>query len=271
MSHQNALVNYLTQLGVSFADANDAAQLTTLSSEALDLLGRKPDGTLAPTAAHDWEEWLSDEHTRYYYVNKPAGLNQWDAPLAFRFLEWALDAHLYGISIRLARDIYQRIDGVVSMNPQDVAWRALGTLSKMLTNVAGCNNSVEKYRTVRVQNPAFKAAVYNVPGALAVLQIAGFKLLGETVAIPADAPMAPLRATAARVQRYSSGKGHSGTARVDDSGRTGKTRPPSPYYGTAGFMYQEQIWHCGACDHAVNDGSERLWTGRVDAPEGEFR
>lgn len=32
-----------------------------------------------------------------------------------------------------------------------------------------------------------------------------------------------------------------------------------------------QIWHCNICDHPINDGSERLWTGKHDAPHGEFR
>lgn len=34
---------------------------------------------------------------------------------------------------------------------------------------------------------------------------------------------------------------------------------------------QIQIWHCTLCGHPINDGSERLWTGRFDAPQGEYR
>ncbi len=32
-----------------------------------------------------------------------------------------------------------------------------------------------------------------------------------------------------------------------------------------------QIFHCSVCDRPINDGSERLWTGRHDAPPGEYR
>ena len=48
-------------------------------------------------------------------------------------------------------------------------------------------------------------------------------------------------------------------------------RPPSPHYGKPGFRYQGRIYHCSCCDHPINDGSERLFTGRHDAPHGEYR
>ena len=38
-----------------------------------------------------------------------------------------------------------------------------------------------------------------------------------------------------------------------------------------GYRYQEHIFHCSACSHGINDGSERLFTGLHTAPKGEFR
>lgn len=29
--------------------------------------------------------------------------------------------------------------------------------------------------------------------------------------------------------------------------------------------------YCGRCDELIHDGSERTWTGRYDAPIGQFR
>ena len=31
--------------------------------------------------------------------------------------------------------------------------------------------------------------------------------------------------------------------------------------GTVGYRYQERIFNCNECDHGINDGSERLFTG----------
>ena len=38
-----------------------------------------------------------------------------------------------------------------------------------------------------------------------------------------------------------------------------------------GFRYQTVIHHCSLCDHPINDGSERLFTGSYDSPKGECR
>ena len=46
--------------------------------------------------------------------------------------------------------------------------QALATLAKVACNVADCGNSVEKYRAVKVENPKFRAAVWDVPGAAQV-------------------------------------------------------------------------------------------------------
>ncbi len=40
---------------------------------------------------------------------------------------------------------------------------------------------------------------------------------------------------------------------------------------TPGFRYQTVIHHCTLCDHPINDGSERLFTGSYDSPKGECR
>jgi hypothetical protein len=35
--------------------------------------------------------------------------------------------------------------------------------------------------------------------------------------------------------------------------------------------YQQVVHECSLCSHPINDGSERLWTGRHEAPHGEYR
>ena len=49
------------------------------------------------------------------------------------------------------------------------------------------------------------------------------------------------------------------------------TRAIPPMQNTPGFRYQTVIHHCSLCDHPINDGSERLFTGSYDSPKGECR
>lgn len=58
-----------------------------------------------------------------------------------------------------------------------------------------------------------------------------------------------------------------GQAFIRGTGRLASTAPPCACCPRP----LPQIWHCSVCDHPINDGSERLWTGRHDAPHGEYR
>ena len=75
---------------------------------------------------------------------------------------------------------------------------------------------------------------------LQVLFLVGWQQHGDTLSLPADAPLGPLQAVASRLKRLADKKGHSGEAvAVEPAGQDG-SRPPSQYYGTPGFQYQEQ-------------------------------
>ena len=96
----------------------------------------------------------------------------------------------------------------------------------------------------------------------------------EMMVLPATAPLPLIKAVAARLDRLANKKGHTGQAvavNPDGLGQGQSGRPPSGFYGKPGFRYQEQIWHCSVCDKPINDGSEKLWTGKADAPRGEYR
>lgn len=42
--------------------------------------------------------------------------------------------------------------------------QALAMLATLAGNAAGCGNTVEKFRIVKVENPKFRAAVWDLPG-----------------------------------------------------------------------------------------------------------
>jgi hypothetical protein len=266
-----AITARLVALGVGSDLAAAAASVAGSVDEALLLLGRGPDGTPEDPPLKAWKEGFCEENQRYYYFTPAA--SQWDAPLALRFQEWSLDSTLYGISVRAARDVYQRCDALAARHSAAVARAALSTLATLLDNVAGCDNSVERFRTVRTSNPKFKSAVWDVAGGPELLRIAGFRNQGGAVVWDPGAALGPLRAAAARGRRLADGKGHTGAAEFLPAGRGGggAARPPSPLYGTPGFEHQERIYHCSCCDHPINDGSAKVWTGRHDAPRGEYR
>lgn len=266
------VLEFLLSLQVPQGDAEAVVQVTQSPDEALAMLGRGPDGAVALRRG-DICEWLSTAEDRYYYSIKGHPGTNWHPPAAFGYSEWALDADLYGISLRAARDVYLALDALLRQHPPGVALPAISTIAKVLGNVADCGNSVERYRTVRLDNEAFRKKVGAVPGATDVLLLAGFKIAGDALVLPEGAALGALRAAAARARRLADRRGHSGEATPDASGSAdaSATRPESPYYGAPGFQYQERIYHCCSCDAPINDGSERLWSGRHDAPPGEYR
>jgi hypothetical protein len=195
---------------------------------------------------------------------------------------------LYQIPLLSARDVYLGLDALLQQHSPNRSWPAITTLSKILGNIAACGNTEEKYRSIRLNNEKFNKTVCFVHGALDVLLFTGFQLVGEQVLFPENSPLGVLKAAAARAARLVEKKGHSGEARMDkrssgsgegaslqqplqEQQQQQQQRPPSPFYGAPGFLHQERIYHCNVCNHPINDGSERLFTGRHDAPVGEYR
>ncbi|KAL4855989.1 Importin beta-like SAD2 [Chlorella vulgaris] len=246
MSGGSQLVRRLAALTHPVADSQGVEQVASNLGEALEFLGREPDGQ-AQLHIKAWKEYFAEREQRLYYVNDEVGYNSWDAPPCFKFDEWFLDAQLYSISLTLARDIYETLDSFLTRHPPEVVFKALSTLARLVGNVADCSNEVERYRAVKVDNPKFHEAVWQVPGAAQILLLVGFKRQGQHLSIAADVPLGPVQAAAARLRRLADRKGHSGAATL------------------------VKIWHCSVCSHPINDGSERLWTGKHDAPPGEFR
>lgn len=202
------------------------------------------------------------------------------------------------------------------------AVQALSVLSRLVGNVAHCDNSIDKYRTIKTTNSQLQECIWSVAGAPEILKHLGWQAPPAAAAgsedavedagasgssssagnadptcwvLPACAELPLLRAAAARLQRLADKKGHSGAAtpiepeveqadaaaalagqlQALDAGESSsgqpRWRPRSQFYNAPGFRYQQHIWHCTVCDHAINDGSERLWTGSFEAPQGEYR
>ena len=58
---------------------------------------------------------------------------------------------------------------------------ALRIVAKLVGNVADCGDSVAKFRTAKLCNPAIASRCYNVAGAPALLRLAGFEAHGDVL------------------------------------------------------------------------------------------
>ncbi|GFH12366.1 ZZ-type domain-containing protein, partial [Haematococcus lacustris] len=195
--------------------------------------------------------------------------------------EWVLDADMYQVDITLACGAFKAVHLLLEghwHNP-DKLWQCMALLARLVGNVAGCQNSQEKFRQVRADNPKVRDQVLALAGAQGVLMAAGFQKSGDVFSYPAAATEQMLKLTglvASKLQQLVDRKGFSGCAKpVDDevaaSGSSSASARMTPWHNSPGFRYQQEIHCCSLCAHPINDGSERLFTGAHDAPRGEFR
>ncbi|GFH17886.1 ZZ-type domain-containing protein [Haematococcus lacustris] len=200
--------------------------------------------------------------------------------------EWVLDADLYQVDITLACGAFKAVHLLLEghwHNP-DKLWQCMALLARLVGNVSGCQNSQEKFRQVRADNPKVRDQVLALAGAQGVLMAAGFQKAGDVFSYPAAATEQMLKLTglvASKLQQLVDRKGFSGqlpagcAKPVDDevaaSGSSSVSARMTRWHNTPGFRYQQDIHCCSLCAHPINDGSERLFTGAHDAPRGEFR
>ncbi|KAL6758647.1 hypothetical protein V8C86DRAFT_2592931 [Haematococcus lacustris] len=274
---QLQLQRSLQELGVNESLARACSQLFKSVAQALVYVGA--DGGSAFRSP--WQEYYSRRYQRFYYCNESTAENTWDIPPTVQLREWVLDADMYQVDITLACGAFKAVHLLLEghwHNP-DKLWQCMALLARLVGNVAGCQNSQEKFRQVRADNPKVRDQVLALAGAQGVLMAAGFQKSGDVFSYPAAATEQMLKLTglvASKLQQLVAHKGFSGCAKpVDDevaaSGSSSASARMTPWHNTPGFRYQQDIHCCSLCAHPINDGSERLFTGAHDAPRGEFR
>ena len=77
--------------------------------------------------------------------------------------------------------------------------------------------------------------------------------------LPPDTPLGACRCACARLQ--------DAQKLTDDAAAAASDSPEEASLR----RWQKEVHRCGACRAAINDGSERAWTGRWDAPQGQYR
>jgi len=271
--------------GLDRAVAEQVASACHSREEALELARLIQQDSGQSSQKGGWREWFSVKEQRYYYAHGETGAsNGWEPPLLFSFRDWVLDAEIYGIPLSQARRCFDAAQSMLSAQPflgggkQTMAQQSITLLVKCIGNVVDCDNSIDRYRTLRTDNPKVASSIVGVPGALEVLKAAGFIVdpVAHTIHFPPDRPLHSARVVLARLRRLSESKGHSGDATTnndlqDGSASGGGNPQASPFAGQPGFRYQTHIYQCGCCERPIPDGSERLWTRQHSSPRGEFR
>mmetsp|Transcript_19998 Transcript_19998/g.50749 ORF Transcript_19998/g.50749 Transcript_19998/m.50749 type:complete len:362 (-) Transcript_19998:94-1179(-) len=282
MESMETIRTKLLEQGVNAQLADACSQLFNSVLESQQYLGSAADGANAYKLA--WKEYYSKKHQRFYYVNEGNGDNGWHVPPPVAFKEWLVDSELFGVDVTVARTVFRQLSFMFDTHwaVPDALWECLGLLSKLIGNVTGCNNTVDKYRTVKADNPKIRDKVLALEGAKEILTTAGFRRQGagtaaERYEFPGSAGEGLLRTatlTASRLGQLVDRRGMTGNAIAvnDDSPESGNSAPrQSKHSGKPGFRYQTEIYECSECAHPINDGSERLWTRNHDSPKGEFR
>ncbi|KAF5840730.1 hypothetical protein DUNSADRAFT_15826 [Dunaliella salina] len=157
-------------------------------------------------------------------------------------------------------------------------WQGVALLARLVRNVVACSNGVDKYRRIKASNQKVKDEILSLPGASCVIVEAGFLqtrdgsgdfLFPSPGATGEQESLKRASLVAAKLQQLVDKRGFTGMAtEVDDT--EGNTKM-NKWTGKPGFMYQQDIYECSVCASPINDGSERLFTRKWDAPHGQFR
>ena len=203
-----------------------------------------------------WEQLFSGSHGgRPYYHHKETKATQWAEPASFRAEQERIDMDVFGLS---REDVRAVMASLRALQSHETTWGAArDVLGVILGNIVNAPYAA-KYRTVMKKSTRFLDHVYNVSGGQACMRAVGFVDTpdGEAVVLPTHAQIEPCRLALAHIER----------SRVlvhDNSGNNNNG-------GERGGGRFEQFT-CSACVGICETGAERLWTGKWDAPKGEYR
>jgi hypothetical protein len=255
--------------GVGAAAAAEASALLSPSGCSADAAAEAVRACAAGRCC--WRELFSTRYGgRAYYHNRDGDATTWDEPPSHALWTGRCDAAAFDCDVAHVAAVASAVRalhfaaGSAWFEARDTA-RAL--LSAAVTALPGARE-----RTLRPGNAALQARLLrHAPAAEALLLAAGFRReSGEDgeprLRLPQEAPSGPLRCAVARLEAACRLEDDSSSAANADSASASATPEEA-----AMRRYQRVVHRCACCGRSINDGSERAWTGRHDAPRGEFR
>jgi len=206
--------------------------------------------------ASGWAEFFSGGHGgRPYFVHAETGATQWAEPSSYRLEQEAIDAAVFGVDIELVRGVMAPLR---TMQGDAAHWPDARALLLRVTGNVASQPHAEKFRSLKTTpGGKFAATVCSSPGGCELMRAMGFVESSGALTLPPDAPTDPCRLAHCHIERSTKVTGDD----VKDDGGSGGGGGSGRWSNHA----------CSACACVINSGQERLWTGRWDAPRGEFR
>ena len=148
---------------------------------------------------------------------------------------------------------------------------ARDTLAKLLSNVYASPLEA-KFRRLNPGNEKLRASLLRHEGALDCLLSVGWRRETDALVLPDSVSLDALRCLLARLTEAQKLTDDTGGGSSGGGGGVSLQPGDDPAEYEAMRRWQKGGVHrCGACSRLINDGSERAWTGRWDAPHGQYR
>ena len=272
---RQGLKESLVSHGAYYQEAEACAELFDSVQEALPYISTADDGKRGFKSP--WQEYWSLKYRRYYYCNDSIGFNSWDMPGKMKLIEWLVDVDLYRVTIKQARALMEMLLSLMNQHHHepDRLWACLNMLAKLMGNISSCNNTIEKYRTIKMDNVKIQEAIGSISGAFDVLMWAGFKKEAHLLVFPDildEAGEKKLAIVNAKLFQLNSKTGFTGSAKEVDDHSSSSSSTRSKHSSKPGFRYQDHIYECSNCHEPINDGTDWVRTrGAEGVPRGEFR
>jgi|APGre2960657444_1045066.scaffolds.fasta_scaffold00595_8 hypothetical protein len=259
MAEFDALLAHLAAVGVSYEAAQGCIHLVGC---------RTADHVLETLQAVGRERWRVLFSRRYagrpYYHEAVSNRTSWEEPDAYKLSSGRVDAATFSLSLAVVGALSRALDTLQRCGEDWPAAR--DTFARLLGNVTEQPNE-PRYRRLNSGNAKLREALLRHAGAAELLFLTGWDAAASdgVVLLPDATPLDASRCVLARLtdaQRLTD----------DTGGDVAQSADDAPGELAAMMHYQRGGVHrCGSCGQLINDGSERAWTGRWDAPVGQYR
>ena len=267
-SAYDPLLAHLAELGISTDSAWAAIELAgcRTADHVLEVLAAEK------ASSAQWQTLYSTLYNgRPYYHDKRGGNTTWDEPVLHRLAQGRLDASQFSLPVQTVGALLRALGRLQSSATADWA-AARDTLAKLLGNV-WASPLEAKFRRLNPSNEKLNASLLRHPGALDCLLACGWTRQADALLLPDSVPLDALRCLLARLTEAQQLTDDTGGAAGSSAGGGVSLQPqddPAEYEAMRRWQ-KGGIHRCGACSRLINDGSERAWTGRWDAPQGQYR
>ena len=209
-----------------------------------------------------WTECFSTLHDgRAYYYNGSA--STWDEPPSHALSSGRLDCACFNLPASAVGAVADALRALQQESRDGRGgWPGARDCAATLLRNAVDSPCEPKFRSLKLGNPKLRDRLLRFGAGVRLLEACGFRRVEQELVLALDAPLAAARCALARL---------TAAQKLTDDTSQGAQEGAVSAEEAALRRWQKAVFACAACKRLINDGSERAWTGRWDAPQGEFR